>query len=272
MERSSAQRGEAEPVGGGEEILDREDLAPEVVERALAELRRVNRLLLGYLPAVRTLRPRWRHGGGERVVVDLGTGSGDVGRALRRRAASDGHRLRMVGVDRKLSHLLASRRLGVEQHRVVADARALPLRDGAVDWSVSTLFFHHFGAADNRRILAEMRRVARGGAAVIDLRRSRMGALLARLLIPLTGAGPITRHDGRVSLRHAWPLRRVAELVVDLPVVELRRRFPFRFSLVLAPGVAGAVAPGAGRGDAERAAATAVGVGEVPAEPGRGGA
>jgi hypothetical protein len=46
----------------------------------------------------------------------------------------------------------------------------------------------------------------------------------------------VTRNDGRVSVRRAWTIPEVARLVDGEPVLELRRRFPFRFSLVLAGG------------------------------------
>ena len=224
------------------EILDRGGLDPALVERSLAELQRVNRLLFGYAPVLRTLLPRLAATGtGDEpaLLLDVGTGRGDVAARLVRAARRRDRRLRVVGVDRKLGHLLAGRRGGMQQMRVVADARALPFADGAVDWTLSTLFFHHFEAAQNRRILAEMRRTARRAAVVVDLRRSRLGEAVGRLLIPLTGAGFITRHDGRVSLARCWPLCRVAELVAGEPVIELRRRFPFRFSLVLEPAMRG---------------------------------
>lgn len=224
-----------------EEILDREGLEPETVECALDELRRVNRLLFGYAPVLRALLPRLRTGAaaaGGPLLLDVGTGSGDVVGRLADAAAQRGERPTVVGVDRKLTHLLVGRQRHPEQLRVVADARELPFRDGAADWSLSTLFFHHFDAAENRDVVAEMVRTARCGAAVVDLRASRLGRCVGRLLIPLTGAGPITRHDGRVSLRRAWSLERVEELAagMDVEVMELKRRFPFRFSLLLTSG------------------------------------
>jgi SAM-dependent methyltransferase len=215
------------------EILDRPGLDPAVVERALGELARVNRLLLGYRPLLATLLPRLVEGPERPMVVDLGTGSGDAAERLRRAAERRRLQPTVIGVDRQLTHLLVGRRRGARQLRVVADARALPFADGAVDWSLSTLLFHHFGGDDNREILAEMARVARRGAAVVDLRASRLGRWVGRVLIPLTGAGPITRHDGRLSLAAAWEMDDVRRLVGDgLELVELRRRFPFRFSLV----------------------------------------
>jgi SAM-dependent methyltransferase len=202
--------------------------------RALADLDRVTRLLLGLRSVVRTLGPRLAAGPPHQLLVDLGTGSGLAAAALERHAARAGRRVRVVGVDSKLVHLLLGRRWGRRQLRIVAEAAALPLRDGAADWALSTLLFHHFDRDENRRILAEMRRVARRGAAVVDLRRSRWSSLLVRLLLPLVGAGRVARHDGRLSVDRAWTLAEVERLVAGGPVLELRRRFPFRFSLLLA--------------------------------------
>ncbi len=214
------------------ELLDRPGLSFGEVEQALAGLARVNRALLGYGALERTLVPRVLAGPRRQRFLDLGTGDGAAAARLARRAAASGVDLAIVGVDRKLAHLVVGRRRGHRQLRVAADAAALPFRDGAFDWAVSSLFFHHFDAAGNRRVLAEMRRAARR-AAVVDLRAHPLARFLARRLIPLLGVCPITRHDGALSARRAWPLAAVRRFAADLPVEELRRRFPFRFSLVV---------------------------------------
>ena len=138
-----------------------------VVERSLRELQRVNRLLFGYRPVLRTLLPRLAADG--------------VGEAARRRGGAPPprrrhrpRRRRPRRRPRRRSARPAGRRWSASTAswgicspaavsrgglRVVADARALPFADRAVDWSLSSLFFHHFGAGDNRRILSEMRRV-----------------------------------------------------------------------------------------------------------------
>ncbi|HMB53993.1 MAG TPA: methyltransferase type 11, partial [Thermoanaerobaculia bacterium] len=82
------------------EILDRPGLDPAVVERALGELARVNRLLLGYRPLLATLLPRLAEGPERQTVVDLGTGSGDAAERLRRAARRRGREVQVVGVDR----------------------------------------------------------------------------------------------------------------------------------------------------------------------------
>jgi SAM-dependent methyltransferase len=229
--RSRARRERQDPAEP--ELLDRPGLTPAQTERALAGLARVNRLLLGHRPVAAAALPRLAVGPAAQRLLDLGTGSGEGAARLARAAARRGVDLAVVGIDRKLGHLLVGRRRGHRQLRVVADAEALPLRDGACDWSLSSLFFHHFDGAANLRVLAEMRRVARRGALVVDLRPGRLPYWLARLLIPLVGACPVTRHDGPASVARAWPLEAVRRLTAGLPVAELRRRFPFRWSLVV---------------------------------------
>jgi SAM-dependent methyltransferase len=215
------------------EKLDEPDLPFEEAERSLSDLGRVNRLLLGALPLKRTLLPRLGRWSEPRRVLDLGTGTGEIAAELAGAAARQGSPLQVVGLDLKLRHLVIGKRSGSSQHRVVGDATALPFRDGVFEWSFSTLFFHHFEAEPNRRVLAEMRRVSRSGAAVVDLRPSWLATHLLLVFLGLIGASEITRHDGRVSLERSWSLGDVARLTAGLPVRELRRRFPFRWSLVL---------------------------------------
>ena len=95
------------------------------------------------------------------------------------------------------------------------------------------LFHHHFDAADGRRVLAEMQRVAQRAVIVSDLRRSRLGGHLGRLVLALLRMGPITAVDGRLSLDQAWTRKQVRRSVPATAIVALRRRWPFRWVLEL---------------------------------------
>lgn len=217
------------------ERLDDPALSLEETDRALTDLEKVNRWLFGIGASRRALLPRLSRRKDLYKMIDLGTGSGQVSAEIAERAGLDGMRLRVIGVDRKLSHLLAGRRQGYSQLRVVACAKALPFRDDAVDWSFSNLLLHHFSPEQNRQILAEMSRVAKAGTAVVDLRRSLLASALFRLALPLLRLERVASYDGRLSIDQAWSLDEVMQLTDGLSVIELRRRFPFRFSLLLGP-------------------------------------
>lgn len=223
------------------------ELPYEEARRALGDLDRVNRLLQGVGAARRALVPLLAPDGSRPPagstaatepsgLLDVGAGTGRLARAVARSAERRGARVRLVILDRRLTHLVVAgerRPTGEPLLRVAASVEALPFRDGAFEWTMSNLVFHHFGSRANREILDEMRRCARRGAAVVDLRRSRLAPWLVRLLFPLLGIGRVARYDGLLSLTQSWSLAEVEELVRDLPVVELRRRFPFRWSLVV---------------------------------------
>jgi SAM-dependent methyltransferase len=209
---------------------------PDEAERALRDLDRVYRWLrfgaplrravLAALAAEPPAPAPW--------VLDLGAGGGHVATDLATAARRRGRRLRVVGLDAKLSHLLAARRLGSPQAGVVAEAAALPLAGGAVACSFSHLFFHHLEPASNRRVLEEMRRVSRRAVVVLDLRKSLVSRLLVRPCLRLLALSPTAFDDGVASVRSAYGTDEVAAVAAGLPVRELRGRFPFRWSLVLA--------------------------------------
>ncbi|HEV8629825.1 MAG TPA: methyltransferase domain-containing protein [Thermoanaerobaculia bacterium] len=216
------------------ERLDR-GVPPAEAEVALRDLERVYRLLLGgrdLRRAVFATLDDLPPGSKSPWVLDLGAGGGHVAADLQRDAAARGRSLRVIGVDAKLSHLLAGRRFGSPQRPLVADAMALPLRDSAVACAFSHLFFHHFDAADNRRVLAEMRRVARA-VVVVDLRHSSLLRWLVRPGLRLLRLGEVAYADGVVSVERSYRLREVAAVVAGMPDATLSVRFPFRWSLVL---------------------------------------
>lgn len=215
------------------EQMDGDHLSYEETRRALRDLRRVNRWLCGYPSVVKSLMPWLRTG---QRVLDVGTGSGDVTAAVRRAARRRGIELSMIGVDFKLGHLAIGRHWHPNQLRVVAAADALPFASGALDHSFSSLLFHHFGSESNLAILAEMQRVSRSRAFVVDLRQSILLRLVIRGLLRLLGAGPVATQDGRASAACAWRLSQVRALGSRVSG-QVRRRFPFRFVLTL-PGSA----------------------------------
>ena len=219
------------------ERLDQPGVPPAEAERALRDLDRVYRWLLFGAPLRRAvldvLARSGGSGGGRSWAVDVGAGGGHVADDLVAAARRRGRHLTVAGVDAKLSHLLAGRRMGSPQLPVVADAQALPFAGGAVTCALSHLFFHHLDDAANRVVLEEMRRVARH-VVVVDLRRSRVSRLLVRPCLRLLALSPTAYHDGVASVHGSYRLEEVAAVVEGLPVRELRARFPFRWSLLIA--------------------------------------
>ena len=113
------------------------------------------------------------------VLLDIGTGTGDL-IALARRRGKD--RLHAIGIDFSHEMLLAGgdrvRRAG--GHLARADALRLPVGDGAVDAIVCAFVVRNL--ADRRTAFGEWRRVLTGGGRLVILEMTPMGnGPLARL-------------------------------------------------------------------------------------------
>lgn len=92
-------------------------------------------------------------------VLDIGCGEG----ALLKRLAADGVEAEGIEIEPELIDQARSDGLAVRN----APAESLPFEDGSVDWVVSEFTAHHL--ADIERAVAEAKRVARRGVAMLDI-------------------------------------------------------------------------------------------------------
>jgi ubiquinone/menaquinone biosynthesis C-methylase UbiE len=221
------------------ELMDHPEVDPAQLEHGLADLRWVNRWLGGTRSVLRELAPLLRAGRGEEVrVLDVATGSADIPLALVRWARAAGVPVRVAATDFHPRTVAAARERAAAYPEVQveqADALRLPYPDGAFDVSMCNTALHHFDDREAVAVLRELRRVARRGVVVTDLRRSRPALLGARLLAStLWRAHPVTRHDGPHSVRAAFTPAELTRLArqAGLEHARVRTRPLFRLALV----------------------------------------
>jgi len=193
------------------ELLDGDGVSSSEAEASLADIEWVHRRLGGrtlvrrrLVPLLKTMPARQ----GALSVLDLGCGSGHVGRDLLAAAGESGVRLRILGLDRKASHM----RLVDRGTAVTADALRLPFRDRSVDVVLSTLFLHHFAPAEIAALLAESRRVAAAAVVALDLSRHRLALAAISVVGPLAFRSRLSVVDGKTSVRQAYTAREIASL------------------------------------------------------------
>jgi len=195
------------------ELLDGEWLDPHDLRVNLREMAMLNRLPGGTTDSVRATL-RLLDGSADASVVDVGTGSGDFARRLHRRRPAA--RITVVDLRPEVLEIAARNLRDLRRVSVVqADARSLPLGDGAVDVAHASLLIHHFDPVDVVVALREMRRVARRGVVVNDLRRGRTAFALSALAVLALSRGRYTRHDGVLSARRAYTLPELDDLAAE---------------------------------------------------------
>jgi hypothetical protein len=216
------------------ELLDRP--APHTdLRECLADVARLNGVFGGRLVTLGHVRRLLRRVPAGRVatVVDLGTGSADIPRALVRWARRAGRPIRVFAVDRDAATLDVAARATRGYPEIVllqADALALPLAPRSVDVAISALTLHHLEPSAAAAVLAAMDRTARVGFVVNDLYRSRAAYALVWLATRVLARNRMSRHDGPLSVLRAYTPQEVRALCARAGLAGVRIR---RYALLL---------------------------------------
>lgn len=186
----------------GVEVLDDPAADPALVRAQLAELSILNRWFGGAAAVTGALLPLLPRAGSVCTLLDVGTGAGDIPRAVTRAAARRGVRVVAFGLDRLPPATQVARNGGLPM--ILGDGAALPVGSKSVDFVVASQVLHHLDANVATRWIAELDRVARRAVVIADLRRSWLAmAALWAASFPLR-LHPTTRHDGVLSLRRGY--------------------------------------------------------------------
>lgn len=214
----------------GIEILDDPQVDPDLMRRSMRDVERANRMFGGTRAALGELELALRDIDGNAMMLDVGTGRGDIAAAAVRLASSMGKNLTAIGIDMSLP--LVTESSTSKKIVVRGDALALPFRNDSVDIVFASQVLHHFPDDSATALIREMNRVARRRVVISDLRRSLFAA--AGLWIgsfPL-GFHPVSRHDGVVSVMRGFIPSELQGLVEQ--AVQIRphvsRRLGFRLT------------------------------------------
>jgi SAM-dependent methyltransferase len=220
------------------ELMDVEEVDLATFEACLEDLERINRwtgayrITLGWLDRLQEV-----HGARRLVVLDVGSGHGDMLRRIGGWGDAHGLELDLIGVDRNPHAATvaaqATKRAPAIRY-VSADVFDLPpsLRADVV---ISALFAHHLDDGQLVRFLRWMEARARLGWLINDLHRHAIPYWIARWTPALLRMNRLVRHDAAVSVARAFA-RRDWERLLDQtglarPPAEVSWRFPFRYAV-----------------------------------------
>jgi SAM-dependent methyltransferase len=171
-------------------------------------------------------------------ILDIGAGSALPSGRLRRRLAEAGLDSKVFALDLQWRHLAAGARMDGREPLpgLTADAFHLPLPAGSVDWVVATLLLHHFSPVELSELFVEIRRVARRGFALLDLRRHRAPLAFVAVAGRFAFRSRVSVHDGIASVRQAYTPEELRAIVSpSAPRARVEAVFPFRILVSSSP-------------------------------------
>ncbi|HEV3039282.1 MAG TPA: methyltransferase domain-containing protein [Candidatus Angelobacter sp.] len=210
------------------ELLDSDAGTSREVEGSLKDLRMINRWFGGaqamsdllYQVAVqrRLESLSW---------LDVAGASGDIAGLAQRSLGRKGVKLEPILLDRAATHLNG------HMPSICSDALALPFRSDSVDVVGCSLFVHHLEPPDIVRFATEALRVARHAVVINDLIRHRLHLALVSAGWPLYRS-PLTRHDGPASVRRAYTVAEMKDILRPVnAAIDIRHFYLFRMGVIL---------------------------------------
>ena len=218
------------------EYMDVASVRGPDLERALAELRHINRFLGGCSASLKGMETVLQPAENRTVeILDIGTGAADIPAALVPWARARGINVRIVAVDfnpavcawaaARTSHLPE---VDVQQ----ADVFDLPYVPGSFDCVHCAMFLHHFPQEDAARILRIMYDLSRSGIVVNDLHRHPFAFYSIQWITRCFSGSRMVRHDAPVSVLRGFRRPELEELghLSGINHLSINRSWAFRFT------------------------------------------
>lgn len=201
------------------EYFDLPDRAEAETVEAFQDLDRINRFFKFALPFQEQL-PRWL--GNEQCrcleILDVGAGTGLLGRTLTAWASERGWAWRFTNLDANPLGL----RLGEVERAVVGSALSLPFADGTFDVVIASQMTHHLRDDEVVAHLREAWRVSRDAVMISDLHRNVGLYALLWLSTRMLGISQSVKADALISVKRGFHLVELRELAGRADLAEAK--------------------------------------------------
>lgn len=219
------------------ERIDTGDYTAQEYDVCLSELRFINRWIGDTWALKKTLlRVIEQKDLHEFSVLDVGAGSGELLREVAKFARKFNRTAKLVGLElNELSanSIVSESREFTEISAIRGNALNLPFADKSFDYTICSLFTHHFTDEKIVQILHEFNRVSQRGFFVIDLHRHPIAYGLYKIFCTAFRISNLVREDGSLSVLRGFKSNELNDLAQqsNLQNFSVINCFPFRLVL-----------------------------------------
>ena len=215
------------------EQMDLPGLDARLLEEDLCNLRIINHYLGAYRGVLWSLRRLKRRGDGALSLLDVGTGNGDLPRAIVKWGRRIGTPVSIVALEPHPVTVAVARQYTEDFPEIIVvrgDGSHAPFLPGSFDFVLASQLLHHFSEEEILDLLQRWSKLARRGILVSDLVRHPLAYYGIFWLTRFLTRNEMTRSDAPLSVRRAFTLAEWGELFSRAGIGEFRlfSFFPFR--------------------------------------------
>jgi SAM-dependent methyltransferase len=217
------------------ELIDRDDIPFEDIQRNMRELDIINTWLGGHAISIHGLKQLLK-GRRQVSICEIGCGGGDNLAALRRYCRRRHIDVKVIGIDRN-PHCIAVARERFQDSQadwMIADYRCVNFTDGAPDIIFSSLFCHHFTEEELVSMLDWMEANAAVGWFINDLHRHRVAWYAIGRLTAWFSRSYLVKHDAPLSVLRGFTRQEWKDLFQKAGITHysIRWKWAFRWLLI----------------------------------------
>ncbi|HYC85606.1 MAG TPA: methyltransferase domain-containing protein [Chryseosolibacter sp.] len=221
------------------EMMDDLRSGGEVIEVTLKELEKINLLLGGNHVTIDGVRKLLRQKPGREILIaDVGCGSGDILKLLRRLLLKKSMQADLIGIDANpnvveyaVRNTAGESGIRFEALDIFSDA----FRERTFDIVTGTLFFHHFTDEQLVHFFTMLKDKVRIGIVINDIHRHWFAYYSIKWLTGLLSKSEMVRNDAPVSVMRAFKKRELETILrrAGFANFTIRWMWAFRWQVVI---------------------------------------
>ena len=208
--------------------MDDFSIQDERIDRALHELKIINKYLGGISTTKSALKYFVESKNEDLKILDIGSGSSDNLTAAKNKYPN----LKIFSIDKNLRALSSSKN---NLKKINSDAFNLPVKNNVCDIVHAALFLHHFTFEELQKLLIEFLRIARKGIIINDLQRSYLALLGIKILTFLFSKSEMVKNDAPLSVKRGFTKQEMLKLLSDVGATNfvIKKKWAFRWMVVI---------------------------------------
>jgi 2-polyprenyl-3-methyl-5-hydroxy-6-metoxy-1,4-benzoquinol methylase len=214
------------------EMMDDFSIEDDRIDRALEELKLVNRFLGGISTTGSAINKlvKANHPMNELKILDVGSGASDILVALKRKFKD--LEITSIDINKRASRYLKND--SAINYIVCGDVKAIPFKDSKFDLIHASLFFHHFKEEEIKNILINLFPLCKHAIIVNDLRRSIFALIGIKLLTGLFSRSDMVKNDAPLSVKRGFTRAELKNIMDELKYnYIIKRKWAFRWCLII---------------------------------------